>query len=379
MNLGHVRRLLTLRGDDLVALGRDADARRREQVGDDVTYVVNRNINFTNVCAKSCHFCAFARGRRSEQAYLLPEGEIVRRAVEAWELGASEVCLQAGLHPDVDGMDYVRLVELIRAAAPGLHLHAFSPAEVTWGAGRAGLSVVQLLTRLRDAGLGSVPGTSAEILDDGVRRELAPGRISTAQWVEVIRGAHDLGIPTTSTMMFGHLETPEHVAAHLLLLRDLQRETGGFTEFVPLAFVHAEAPLFARRPDVRPGAESDEIRAVYATARMVLGEHIPNLQVSWVKHGVDEARDLLDWGVNDLGGTLINESISTTAGAGHGQLVTPAALRGLIEDAGRVPVERTTLYERCHTVEHPLDACEDGDFGSYVTTARDYAWSAPRR
>lgn len=379
MNVEQVAGWLRSRGAELEALGLEADARRRDQVGDAVTYVVNRNINFTNLCAKTCHFCAFARGRRSEDAYLVPEAEIVRRAVEAWELGASEVCLQAGLHPDIDGDDYVRLVELVRAAAPGLHLHAFSPAEVLWGARRAGLSVRELLKALRDAGLGSLPGTSAEVLDDDIRKRISPGRISVADWVDVIRTAHEVGLPTSSTLMFGHVESPEHVARHLLLLRKIQNETGGFTEFVPLAFIHSDAPLFARQDGVRGGATVEESRAVYAVARLVLGDVVPNLQASWVKHGVAEAKELLRWGANDLGGTLINESISTTAGAGHGQLLTPAQLRAVVQAAGRTPLERTTLYEQRHTVEHPLDGFEDGDFGSYADNARDYAWRPPSR
>lgn len=352
-----------LREGELDALQDAANRLRQEQVGDIVTYVVNRNINFTNVCAKSCHFCAFARGRRSGEGYFLPVTEIVRRAVEAAELGATEVCVQAGLAPIVDGSDYLRILRAIKAAAPDLHVHAFSPSEIVWGARRGG-DIRGLLDALRDAGLGSLPGTSAEVLDDGVRRRLAPGRITTAQWLEVIRTAHELGIPTTSTMMFGHLETPEHQVRHMALLRQVQRETGGFTEFVPLSFVHTEAPLFARTEGVRPGPSGRELRAFYAVARLFLGRDIPNLQASWVKQGLDIATELLNWGCNDLGGTLMNESISTSAGAGHGQLVRPAVLRQAIASVGRKSRERTTLYRELLERTYPLDITQES-FGSY--------------
>ena len=370
--LGPAEAVVLLREAPLEALREAADTLRREQVGDAVTYVVNRNINFTNVCAKSCHFCAFARGRRSDDGYFLPIEEVVRRALEARDLGATEVCIQAGLAPVVDGDFYLRLLRAVKRAAPELHVHGFSPSEIAWGARRSG-DVRGLLAALRDAGLGSLPGTAAEVLDDGVRRRLAPGRLSTARWVEVISTAHELGIPTTSTLMFGHLEDLEHQVAHMALLRDLQRRTGGFTEFVPLAFVHGEAPLFARSTGVRPGPGARELKALYAVARLMLGRDIPNLQASWVKQGLPLAVELLDWGCNDLGGTLMNESISTSAGAGHGQVLRPAVLRRAIRAAGREAAERTTLYRRRPPRRsHPLD-CAPG-FETYAELSAGQAF-----
>ena len=248
-------------GADLEALRGAADALRRAQVGDVVTYVVNRNINFTNVCVKSCSFCAFARNHRSEKGYFLDREEVVRRAVEARDLGATEVCLQAGLAPGMDGHLYADLCRAVKAAAPELHLHAFSPEEVKYGAGLAGMPIRAYLEELKDAGLGTLPGTSAEVLDDAVRDRIAPGRITTQEWCDLIRTAHAVGLPTTSTLMFGHLETDEERMRHLALLRSLQQETGGFTEFVPLSFVHHEAPMYLKGllPGVRPGPTGDDV------------------------------------------------------------------------------------------------------------------------
>ncbi|HEV2356564.1 MAG TPA: 5-amino-6-(D-ribitylamino)uracil--L-tyrosine 4-hydroxyphenyl transferase CofH [bacterium] len=368
--------LLRASGRDATALTAAADALRRDTVGDVVTYVVNRNINFTNVCIKGCGFCAFSRDFREEEGYFLPEEEIVRRAQEAWDLGATEVCVQAGLPPKMDGDLYIRLTRRIKAALPDIHIHAFSPEEVLYGAVRSGRTVRDYLRELRAAGVGSLPGTAAEILDDELRDRLAPGRIRTAQWIEVIRTAHELGIPTTSTMMFGHAETPAHQARHLVLLRDLQRGSGGFTEFVPLSFVHTEAPMWRRRlvAGLRPGPTGLEVVRVHAAARIVLGRAIPNLQVSWVKEGPRMAQLLLGAGANDVGGTLINESISTSAGAGFGQLVPPSELRRWIRDAGRIPAERFTTYRLRRVFDgtepdapEPLDAAatDPARFGSY--------------
>lgn len=368
--------LLQTSGQDLTATVAAADHLRREAVGDVVTYVVNRNINFTNVCIKGCGFCAFSRDFRQEEGYFLPEDEILRRAQEAWDLGATEVCVQAGLPPKMDGDLYIRLTRLIKEAIPGIHIHGFSPEEVLYGSIRSGRTIRGYLEELKAAGVGSLPGTAAEILDDELRDRISPGRIRTAQWIEVITTAHDLGIPTTSTMMFGHVETPAHQARHLVLLRDLQRRSGGFTEFVPLSFVHTEAPMWQRRlvPGLRPGPAGMEVVRVHAAARIVLGRAIPNLQVSWVKEGHRLAQLLLAAGANDLGGTLINESISTAAGAVHGQLVPPGEMRRLIRDAGRIPAERFTTYRlrRIFDTEaddgaEPLDvaARDPGRFGSY--------------
>jgi FO synthase subunit 2 len=370
-------------GADLEALRAAADALRREQAGDLVTYVVNRNINFTNVCVKACSFCAFARNHRSEKGYFLDRDEVVRRAVEAQQLGATEVCLQAGLAPGMDGRYYLDLCRAVKAAAPGLHLHAFSPEEVKYGASLSGMSIRAYLEALKDAGLGTLPGTSAEVLDDTVRDRIAPGRITTAEWCDVIRTAHSIGLYTTSTLMFGHVETDLERMRHLALLRSLQKETGGFTELVPLSFVHHEAPMYRKGllPGVRPGPTGDDVTRLFAIARLMLGATFRNLQASWVKEGLPKARALLSSGANDLGGTLMNESISTSAGAGHGQLQTPASLRRAIRAEGRLPAERDTRYrilrrfgpDASSDPVDPLDAVIDAEaaFGSYGSVARD--------
>lgn len=361
--------LLQAAGPDFTATVAAADHLRRESAGDTVTYVVNRNINFTNVCIKGCGFCAFSRDYREEEGYFLPDEEILRRAREAWDLGATEVCIQAGLPPKMDGDLYIRLTHLIKDALPGIHIHGFSPEEVLYGSVRSGRTIREYLTELRAAGVGSLPGTAAEILDDEMRDRISPGRIRTAQWIEVITTAHELGIPTTSTMMFGHAETSGHQARHLVLLRDLQRRSGGFTEFVPLSFVHTEAPMWHKHPvpGLRPGPTGMEVVRVHATARIVLDRAIPNLQVSWVKEGHRLGQLLLAAGVNDMGGTLINESISTAAGAGYGQLIPPHEIRRLIRDAGRVPAERTTTY----AIRHLFETDEDDTVGALDLAAQD--------
>jgi 7,8-didemethyl-8-hydroxy-5-deazariboflavin synthase CofH subunit len=368
--------LLGAWGRDLTALTAAADHLRHEQAGDAVTYVVNRNINFTNVCIKGCGFCAFSRDFREEEGYFLPEEEILRRAREAWDLGATEVCVQAGLPPKMEGDLYIRLTRRIKEAVPAIHIHGFSPEEVLYGSVRSGRPIREYLSELKAAGVGSLPGTAAEILDDDLRDRISAGRIRTAQWIDVITTAHELGIPTTSTMMFGHAETRRHQARHLVLLRDLQRRSGGFTEFVPLSFVHTEAPMWRKGqlPELRPGPTGMEVVRVHAAARLVLGRDIRNLQVSWVKEGTRMMQILLDAGANDVGGTLINESISTSAGAGHGQLVPPSELRRLIRDAGRIPAERSTTYSLRRVfdgadaeIPEALDAAaaDPSRFGSY--------------
>jgi FO synthase subunit 2 len=362
-------------GRDLLALTLTADELRRRHVGDTVTYVVNRNINFTNVCIKHCGFCAFSRDHREEEGYLLPIEEVVRRAREAWDLGATEVCIQAGLPPKLDGRFYIDLTRALKAEMPNLHLHAFSPEEVLYGSVRSGLPIKEYLHELKDAGLGTLPGTSAEILDQAIRDRIARGRITVDQWVEVITTAHALGIRTTSTIMYGHVETPAHWVRHMDLLRSIQKDTGGFTEFVPLSLIHSEAPMYSKAlvEGVRPGATGVEVIRMHALARVMLGPVLRNIQASWVKEGPKLAQALLDAGANDLGGTLINESISTSAGATYGQLVGPAELRRWIRDAGRVPAERDTLYRVLRTYadgddpRSELDAVEDAEarFGSY--------------
>src|SRR5262245_914301 len=367
--------LATVRGRDLLALAVAADELRRRQAGDLVTFVVNRNINFTNVCVKHCTFCAFSRDHREEEGYFLPVEEVVRRAREAWDLGATEVCIQAGLPPKLDGRYYIDLCRAIKRELPDIHLHAFSPEEILYGSVRSGLSIKEYLTELKAAGLGTLPGTSAEILDQKIRDVIARGRITVAQWLEVITTAHALGIRTTSTIMYGHIETPAHWVRHMALLRGVQKETGGFTEFVPLSLIHSEAPMYSKKlvPGVRPGATGVEVVIVHALARLMLGPTFRNIQASWVKEGPKLCQMLLTVGANDLGGTLINESISTSAGATYGQLVPPAELKRLIRDAGRVPAERDTLYNIVRRFADgddeasPLDAVQDAEarFGSY--------------
>ena len=363
-------------GLEYSAMAMTADELRRRAVGDAVTYVVNRNINFTNVCIKRCGFCAFSRDFRQEEGYFLPINEIVRRAKEAWDYGATEVCIQAGLPPQMEGDLYIRLCEAIKEELPDIHIHGFSPEEVLYGSIRSRCSIREYLEGLKAAGVGSLPGTSAEILDQELRDRISPGRITVDQWKEVIITAHELGIPTTSTIMFGHVETNEHIVRHIDLLRDIQKQTGGITEFVPLSFVHTEAPMFMKSLDegVRTGPTGMDVVKVHAIARIMLNNWIPNIQASWVKEGSRVSQLLLNAGVNDLGGTLINESISTSAGAQHGQLMRPAEFRQMIRQAGRIPVERYTTYAPRRVFDDSDEALDPLDlvgenveeiFGSY--------------
>jgi FO synthase subunit 2 len=339
--------LFDAEGPALNTLILTADELRRRTVGDTVTYVVNRNINFTNVCIKRCGFCAFSRGHREEEAYFLRVEELVRRAREAWELGATEVCIQAGLPPRMDGHLYVDICQAIKQEIPDIHIHAFSPEEVLYGARRSRTPLEGYLTLLKEAGLGSLPGTAAEILDDSIRKVISPARISTADWVRVVTTAHRLGIPSSATIMYGHVESSWHKAKHLALLRDIQKETGGFSEFVPLSFICWEAPMYRKGlvKDVRPGATPGEVTKMYAVSRLMLNNWIPNIQVSWVKEGPKLAQSCLNAGANDFGGTLINESISASAGATNGQLMRPSELRALIREVGRQPAQRSTTYQ----------------------------------
>ena len=339
--------LFAAEGQDYHALVTTADELRRRTVGDIVTYVVNRNINFTNVCIKGCGFCAFSRDFREEEGYLLPPEEIVRRAKEAWDYGATEVCVQAGLPPKMEGDLYIRLCEAIKKELPDMHIHGFSPEEVLYGSIRSETTIRSYLTELKAAGVGSLPGTSAEVLDQDLRDKISPGRITVDKWTEVITTAHELGIPTTSTVMFGYLETPTQLAKHMDLIRGIQQQTGGITEFVPLSFVHTEAPMFMKGlvENVRPGPTGIDVIKMHAIARIMLNNWIPNIQASWVKEGPRMSQLLLTAGVNDLGGTLINESISTAAGAQHGQLMRPSEFRQMIREAGRIPAERYTTYK----------------------------------
>ncbi len=363
--------------EEMNALVRVADMLRKRRVGEYISYVVNRNINFTNVCIKRCGFCAFSRDFREEEGYLLPVEEIVRRADEAYRFGASEVCIQAGLMPKMNGMLYIDICRAIKRAIPDIHIHAFSPEEIMYGSLRAGMSIEEYLKALKDAGLGSIPGTAAEILIQEVRDAISPGRIKVKDWIDIIKTAHRLGIPSTSTIMYGHVESSMHKAIHLSTIRDIQRETGGFTEFVPLSFVYREAPMYRYGlvKGLRPGPSRDEVIKMHAIARIMLNNYIPNIQVSWVKEGLDMCKVLLNAGANDLGGTLMNESISTAAGAMNGQMLRPKEIRALIRSIGRIPVQRDTLYRRLKVFntqeqeqEHqdPLDMVEDPSiFGSY--------------
>jgi len=347
---------------DLDAIKDTANILRKEQAGDHVSYVVNRNINFTNVCVKRCGFCAFSRdARKSEESYLLPMDEIVRRAMQARTMGATEVCIQAGLLPRMDPNLYINVVQEIKSRDPEMHIHAFSPEEILYGSKLRKQSIREFLSDLKQAGLGSLPGTSAEILNQDLRNRISPGRISVDNWIKVITTAHDLSIPTTSTMMYGHVEENHHIAEHLLVLLRIQNQTQGFTEFVPLSFVHVEAPMFVANQGVmRPGPSFDVRQNVHAVSRLVLGPTFKNIQVSWVKEGFEGAKEILNGGANDLGGTLMNESISTAAGSTFGQLARPKELRQLIRAINRIPQQRTTTYSILKTFTPKCeDACED--------------------
>jgi 7,8-didemethyl-8-hydroxy-5-deazariboflavin synthase CofH subunit len=344
--------LANAQGSALEALVAVADHLRQEAAGDAITYVVNRNINFTNICFVGCSFCGFGRGPGAPDAYALSFDEVVRRAREAWERGATEVCVQGGLPRDLDGFFYRNLLRSIKHAIPGMHVHAFSPMEIDYGVTKTGMPLRDYLQMMKDEGLGSIPGTAAEILDDRVRQELSPNKLPAARWVEIITTAHELGIPTTSTMMYGHVEEPADWVRHILLLRSIQKRTGGFTEFVPLGFIHENTRLY-RRGGARPGAKRDEHLRVHALARILLHGAIKNLQVSWVKLGFETSLACLQAGANDFSGTLMEESISKAAGATFGEYVAPEEFRARIRSIGRVPAERTTTYKIRRVFEDP--------------------------
>ncbi|GFZ89715.1 FO synthase [Sphingobium fuliginis] len=339
--------LFSARETDLEHICDSADALREQVMGDAITYVVNRNINYTNICLYKCSFCAFSKGDKAEQLrgkpYDLDLEEVLRRTREAWDRGGTEVCLQGGIHPHYTGETYLGLAKAVRAAVPEMHIHAFSPLEVSQGAATLGLTVEQFLTRLKEAGLDTLPGTAAEILDDEVRAIICPDKLDTDQWLDVIETAHKVGFRTTATIMFGHVDTPRHWARHLIRIRDLQRRTGGFTEFVPLPFVHMEAPM-GLRGEARHGPTFREVRLMHAVARLALHPHIRSIQTSWVKLGEEGVKACLTSGANDLGGTLMNESISRAAGTQHGQEMPPAAMEALIRSLGRTPRQRSTAY-----------------------------------
>ncbi|TMA59868.1 MAG: 7,8-didemethyl-8-hydroxy-5-deazariboflavin synthase subunit CofH [Deltaproteobacteria bacterium] len=375
ISVDEAARLFDADGSDLLAMIAAADELRARTVGDVVTYVINRNINFTNVCVKACGFCAFSRGHLAEEGYYLPVEEIIRRAQEAHDLGATEVCVQAGLAPGMDGWHYVKLCRALKEALPDVHVHGFSPEEVLYGSTLTGVSIREYLVAHKEAGVGSLPGTSAEVLVDEIRQQVSPGRIGTAQWIELIQTAHEVGLPTTSTIMYGYIESSLDKAIHLNILREIQKRTGGITEFVPLSFVYEEAPMFHRKPPVglRRGASGAEVMKMYAVSRLMLNNTIPNLQVSWVKEGPKLSQIALLAGANDFGGTLINGSISPAAGASYGQLMKPSQFRGMIREMGRIPAERSTTYQKIRVFESEdqhrdlLDEVNDPSqrFGSY--------------
>ncbi len=366
--------LFDAQGIDFHLVGIVADELRRRRVGDIVSYVVNRNINFTNVCIKQCGFCAFSRDFREEEGYFLPNEEIVRRAKEAYQLGATEVCIQAGLPPDMDGGLYEKICRDIKKEIPDIHIHGFSPEEILYGATRSNVSIEEFLKRMKQAGVNTLPGTSAEILDQKLRDKISPGRISVKEWETVIKNAHRMGINTTSTMMFGHVETLEDRVKHIAKLREIQKETGGFTEFVPLNFIHTEAPMYKHElhEGIRQGGSGNDVLLTHAVARIMLNNFIDNIQMSWVKEGQKMSQLLLMWGANDFGGTLINESISISAGSEYGQLLRPKEIRRMVKEIGRIPAERNTHYnilkkfEGDEEAEDKLDNVADTQFGSYV-------------
>lgn len=335
--------LLNLEGADFHALTWAADQARKDDVGEDVTYVVCRNLNFTNVCYVGCSFCGFARHKHQAEAYVHPIETILAKCEEGLARGATEMCIQGGIHPQKNHEDYRELILNIKQAFPMLHLHAFSPEEIDWGHRKSGMDLVEYLRWLVEAGVGSLPGTAAEILDDEIREILSPRKLKTARWVEIIEAAHSIGLPTTSTLMYGHIESPRHIAAHLGLIRDIQKRTGGFTEFVPLGYIHELNELYNVLGS-RPGPSFYEDIRIVAVARLFLRPYIKNIQVSWVKMGHKVGQMALAAGANDFGGTLMEESISRESGSKFGENTSPEDFRRLIREIGRVPVERNTLY-----------------------------------
>lgn len=353
--------LFAAEGSDFEQVLQTADQVRQMRCGNQASFVITRNINFTNVCYMGCRFCNFAKAQEDAGAELLSFDEIANRAQQAWDRGASEVCVQGGLHPKIDHDYYISLITAIKDRVPDIHIHAFSPFEIWYGAKKGRLSVKEFLKKLQDAGLGSMPGTAAEILDVAIRKQLTKNKLTTEKWVEIITAAHELNIPTTSTIMYGHIDQPSHWAHHIDLLRQIQQKTGGFTEFVPLGFIHYQTRLFLDNPEmVRPGPTRREHFLMHAIARLMLQGQIDNIQASWVKMGHQTAAQMLRAGANDLGGTLMNESISTAAGGQNGQEVQPEDMVRHIQSAGLQPWQRTTLY-------HPLKTYPAGVITSAVT------------
>ncbi len=339
-------RLFKARQKDRLAIFQVADELRRRVNGDQVSFIINRNINFTNVCYMGCKFCNFAKRTEDKNAEWLELSQIVERAQVAWDRGATEVCIQGGLHPKMSGTYYREILLAIKSQLPHIHIHAFSPFEIWYGSKKTKMSYREFLIDLKNCGLGSMPGTAAEILDTEVRQKLTKNKLSAEKWVEIIRTAHMVGIKTSATIMYGHVDGPKHWASHIDLLRNIQKETGGFTELVPLSFVHTNSPLYNNDPEnVRPGPSVSEVDLMHAVSRIMLHGWIDNIQVSWTKLGAQKAQSILSCGVNDFGGTLMNESISRAAGSKNGQEITALEIVKMIRAAGRVPVRRNTLYE----------------------------------
>jgi FO synthase len=374
-------RLFEARGDDFSAVVQAADRLRAEVNGQTVSFVVNRNINYTNICYFKCQFCAFSKGKLSEnlrgRPYDLSHEEIQRRTVEAWQRGATEVCMQGGIHPEYTGQTYIDILKAVKDAVPGMHIHSFSPLEVWQGAATSNRDLRSYLEELKAAGLGTLPGTAAEILDDEIRQVICADKINTAQWLEVMQTAHEVGFRTTATIMYGHVERPVNWARHLIAIRDLQRKTGGFTEFVPLPFVHMEAPMYLKGK-ARKGPTFREAVLMHSVARLALHPWIPNIQSSWVKMGHKGVVATLNAGCNDLGGTLMNESISRAAGTLHGQETSPVEMIHMIEGAGRRPRQRSTAYGEVsdERVRAGLEAAEITEIVN--TPARKYERAAKR-
>ena len=343
-----ITKLFHTRGHDYHLVLNHADRLRQKINGDEVTYVITRNINYTNICKYSCHFCAFSKGKTKEnlrgKPYLINNDEVADRALEAWSKGAHEVCLQGGIHPHYDGYTYIDICKAIKERVPEIHIHAFSPLEVTHGASSLGLPIDEYLQKLKEAGLSTMPGTAAEILDDAVRENICPDKLTSEEWINVIKTAHRVGIKTTSTIMFGHTEQPADWSTHLIKLRDLQKETGGITEFIPLPYVSMESPMY-KRGNSRPGPTFNEVLLMHAVSRIALNPHIKNIQASWVKLGKEGALSCLNAGVNDMGGTLMNESISRAAGSVHGQEFEATRMEEFIRNSERRPQLRNTIYE----------------------------------
>ena len=336
--------LMKTTGREFQSLLMAADSLREDIVGENVTYIPNWNINFTNICTGTCGFCAFKREPSSSESYFLSPDEIVVRAKKAWNKGAKEVCIQGGLHPDVDAYYYQEILTKIRSELPDIYIHAFSPMEILYGAEKSEITISEELKMLKEAGLNSIPGNAAEILNDDIRKVLCPSKMNTAKWIKIVETAHRTGIPTTCTMMYGHIESLEHRVEHMDILRKIQQKTGGFTEFVPLTFMHQNTPIYSKGVS-SPGSTGMEDLKVYAVARLMFGDLIENIQVSWVKLGFKFAQICLTAGANDLGGTLGEENISKSAGAQHGVRTTPENFQRIIRNMGRVPAERDTLYK----------------------------------